>query len=219
MIGRGLLLLAAGLAAGCTAPVPGARTADAARGHALAQARCAACHSIDGSAQPDGVPQLGEQFPEYLVKQLNAFAAPADAPNHRENAVMRPIAQALSDSDKADLAAFYSAMWRTPSKPRDAARVAAGRELYLHGSPADGLPACASCHRPTGLGIRPDFPNLASQNPAYVEHQLAVWEATRGHPGKLMSLIAPRIRPEQRPLLADYVATLPSRPVPEEAGR
>jgi cytochrome c553 len=56
----------------------------------------------------------------------------------------------------------------------------------------------------------PGFPNLAGQSPDYVEHQLAVWESTRGHRGKLMSLIVPHLRPEQRAPLADYIASLNS---------
>lgn len=191
----------------------GSFSGDPARGYKLASEHCMACHGTAGGSSQPGIPRLGEQWPEYLQKQLKAFAAPAGAPNHRANDIMEPIAKALSDQDMADLAAWYAQNWRPSAGPRDAGRVAAGRELFLHGSPADDLPACASCHRPTGTGIRPDFPNLAGQDPDYVEHQLTVWEATRGHRGKLMSLIVPHMRPEQRAPLADFIATLKSKPV------
>jgi cytochrome c553 len=70
------------------------------------------------------------------------------------------------------------------------------------------LPACISCHRPNGSGIRPDFPHLAGQKAAYIEQQLTNWQATRGGRGKLMTLIVPFLRPADIPALAAYIAQL-----------
>lgn len=126
---------------------------------------------------------------------------------------MAPIARRLTSNEMADVAAFYSVQWRATAGPRDVKRVLAGREIYLHGDISNDLPACASCHRPSGLGIRPDFPNIAGQNPGYVERELATWDMTRKHRGKLMSIIVERIGPEQRAPLADYISSLESRPV------
>ncbi|WCM28583.1 c-type cytochrome [Sphingomonas sp. QA11] len=182
-------------------------------GQQIAQTRCAACHGSPGVDKAPGVPTLNEQYPEYLKKQLAAFAAPAGAPSHRESAVMAPIVRALSEADRSNVAAWYAQIWRKPSKPRDPARVALGEQIFLHGKPEDDLPACAACHRMDATGIRPDFPNLASQEPAYLEYELRNWERLRGHRGKLMSLIAPRIKPELAGPLADYLAMRPSKPV------
>jgi len=186
---------------------------DPQRGKLIAQDKCAACHGGAGVNGSPGVPTLNEQFPEYLKKQLAAFAAPVDAPNHRVSAVMEPIAKGLSDQDRGDVAAWYAQIWRKQAKPRDPSRVAAGEQLFLHGKPDEDLPACAACHRPEATGIRPDFPNLASQDPAYLENELRDWEQLRGHRGKLMSLIAPRLKPEMIPPIADYLATKSSKAV------
>jgi cytochrome c553 len=182
-------------------------------GSKIAEAKCAACHGDPGGATAPGVPSLNEQYPEYLKKQLAAFVAPVGAPNHRVSAVMEPIARRLSDSDRDNVIAWYAGLWRKPSKPRDRARVTLGKQIFLHGRPEDDLPACASCHRMDATGIRPDFPNLAGQDPAYVEHELRNWESLRGHRGKLMSIIAPRLKPEFTGPLADYLATQTSNPV------
>lgn len=182
-------------------------------GKQIAQTRCAACHGAPGTDTAPGVPTLNEQYPEYLKKQLAAFAAPPGASNHRESAVMAPIARSLSEADRGNVAAWYAQIWRKPSKPRDPSRVALGEQIFLHGRPEDDLPACAACHRMDGTGIRPDFPNLAAQNPAYIDHELRNWERLRGHRGKLMSIIAPRVKPELIAPLADYLAGRSSKPV------
>lgn len=182
-------------------------------GAQIAEAKCAACHGAAGANPMPGVPSLNEQFPEYLKKQLAAFVAPLDAPNHRVSTVMEPIARSLSEADRDNVAAWYAQVWRKPSAPRNQANVELGKQVFLHGKPDEDLPACAACHRPDGTGIRPDFPNLAGQDPTYLEHELANWESLRGHRGKLMSIIAPRIKPDHIAPLADYLATLHSKPV------
>jgi cytochrome c553 len=94
------------------------------------------------------------------------------------------------------------------AQPRAAATLPLGRRIFTQGDPAADLPACITCHRPDGRGIRPDFPRIGGQNPDYVNEQLSGWMAHRGHPGKLMSLIAPRLSEADRVAVADYVATL-----------
>lgn len=182
-------------------------------GQTVAQTKCAACHGGPGVDAQSGVPSLNEQYPEYIKKQLAAFAAPPGAPNYRVSPVMASIARALTDADRDNVAAWYAVSWRKPSKPRDLSRVALGEQIFLHGKPEDDLPACAACHRMDATGIRPDFPNLAAQDPVYVENELRNWERLRGHRGKLMSIIAPRVKPEMMGPIADYLAGRTSKPV------
>jgi cytochrome c553 len=211
--GAGMLMLLGLLLPAASDPLGAAAgpaiNGDAVKGEAIARGICAACHGADGNPEAAGIPKLAGQYPEYLVKQLGAFVATADAPPQRINPIMAPIAASLSVADIDDVAAYYAGQTRKDGKPRDAARVALGERLFMHGNPESDLPACASCHRPTGFGIRPDFPDIAGQDADYVDQQLTEWMETRGHRGKLMTLIAPRIAVTERAALADYIASLP----------
>jgi len=207
---RRLAVLSAALAlVGCHAgPQADAWPGDAGRGREIARRVCAACHGLDGGAVAPEVPKLAGQFPEYLAKQLRAFQAPGRGRPGRINPVMAEVSAGLSEADIADVAAYYAAQAPHAAAPRDAARLALGRRIYLDGHPQNDLPACVTCHRPTGAGMRPDFPRIGGQNPAYLDAELAAWMSTRGHRGKLMSLIAPRLQPDERSAVADYIASL-----------
>jgi cytochrome c553 len=125
---------------------------------------------------------------------------------------MERIAANLSAEDIAGVAAYYAQRPPVATGPRAPEALALGRRVFTEGDPAADLPACITCHRADGGGIRPDFPRIGGQNPQYVDEQLAGWMARRGHPGKLMSLIVPHLAAANRKAVADYVATL--RPPP-----
>ncbi|GAA0823776.1 cytochrome c [Colwellia sp. D2M02] len=77
---------------------------DAAAGKSKA-ATCAACHGADGIAAIPMYPNLAGQKEAYLVKQLKDFKA-----GTRKDPVMAGMAAPLSDTDIADLAAYYSSL-------------------------------------------------------------------------------------------------------------
>ncbi|WP_250501406.1 cytochrome c [Caballeronia sp. GAWG1-5s-s] len=74
---------------------------DAQAGRAKA-AQCAACHGIDGMSKLPEAPNLAGQTEDYLVKALNDFRSGA-----RQNEMMSMMAKTLSDTDVANLAAYY----------------------------------------------------------------------------------------------------------------
>jgi cytochrome c553 len=213
----GLALAAAALAACQPRPTADGPTfeGDADAGKVVAQRVCAACHGLDGNATAPNIPKLAGQYPEYLQKQLLAFQDGPDGHPRRVNATMGPIAATLSTTDIANVAAYYAGLAETPASARDNRRLALGQTVFTEGDPDHDLPACISCHRPQGGGIRPDFPRIGGQNPDYVENELDHWEETRGHKGKLMSLIVPHLQPDERQAVADYIAQLR----PSESGR
>jgi cytochrome c553 len=66
-------------------------------------AACSTCHGQTGNDTINGTfPKLAGQYPEYLVHALKSYAD-----GSRDNAVMKPIASALSQRDMEDVAAFY----------------------------------------------------------------------------------------------------------------
>ena len=181
---------------------------NAAKGEQIAASQCAPCHGTNGIAVSAQFPNLAGQLPEYLVKQLKAFRVSPTAKPLRPNPVMTPLVAALTDTDFQDLAAYYSRLAPTAGTARNDSRLQLGRKIYTEGNPAEDLPACITCHRPAGTGIRPDFPRLAGQRADYLESQLASWSAVRAKPGKLMTMIVPHLRPEERQAVADYIAQL-----------
>ena len=179
-----------------------------AHGQQIAAQTCSACHGMDGRGVSPQFPNLAAQLPEYLVKQLKAFKAETNGKPKRPSAVMTPIVAALTDADFADIAAYYWKLERRAGSARDSARLDLGQRIYTEGNPAEGLPACITCHRPTGSGIRPDFPKLSGQSAEYLDSQLASWMAVRGKPGKLMTMIVPHLQPGERQAVADYISQL-----------
>lgn len=208
----GCAITACALVLGACTPAkpqaPSAFKGDPVAGRAVAERVCAACHAVDGNGASDAVPRLAGQYPEYIEKQILAFQSHEGAPPKRISPVMGPIAAGLTAADAANVAAYYTHYRAEPGVAPDPAAVALGRTIYLQGDPDRDLPACVTCHRPTGAGIEPDFPRIGDQKAAYIETQLTQWMQTRAHPGKLMSMIVPHLQPDQRHAVANYIAQL-----------
>lgn len=208
----GLSWAAVLLALSACAPKPNGEAphfqGNAGAGAALAQRVCAACHGLDGNGTSPEIPKLAGQYPEYIQKQLLAFRQGPGGKPKRLSLVMAPIAAALSTADIANAAAYYAGQPLAPAAARDRSRLALGAKIYAEGDPDRDLPACITCHRSTGAGIRPDFPRIGGQSPDYLAGQLAHWEDTRGHRGKLMSMIVPHLQPDEREAVVDYIAQL-----------
>jgi cytochrome c553 len=66
---------------------------------------CGACHGAAGISAIPTYPNLAGQKEAYLVIQLKAFKSGA-----RNNAVMKGMVASLSDTDMADLAAYYASL-------------------------------------------------------------------------------------------------------------
>ena len=88
--------------------VVGAWAGDPAAGKAKA-AVCAACHGPAGFSPNGQWPNLAAQKEDYITLQLKAFKD-----GTRKNALMSPQAEALSDKDIENLAAYYASMKCAP---------------------------------------------------------------------------------------------------------
>ena len=194
------------------APVHG----DAAAGAAKATA-CAACHGANGIAVAPTFPNLAGQSETYLYVQLRAFKDGA-----RANAVMRPLAKALTDQDMRNLAAHFASL-RGKSAARAVQASSRGSVLFHDGDAAQGVPPCQGCHGVDGRGPRPDlgstapqavwstFPVLAGQNAPYVLMQLRAYhDGTRTGTSndKVMQGVAHNLSAANMHALADYVSGL-----------
>ena len=86
----------------CKSAPSGKAPGDAAAGKALAK-NCSSCHGEGGGGANPAWPKLAAQKPGYLVNVLKAFRA-----GLRKDPMMANVSRGLSDSDIANLAAYYA---------------------------------------------------------------------------------------------------------------
>ncbi len=184
-------------------------------GATQANALCIACHGVNGNSVVAEWPSLAGQNANYTAEQLRLFRA-----GHRNNMVMYPLALGLTDEAIEDVAAYYAAQTPTGLEA-DPATVEAGEILYRGGDRERGIPSCASCHGPSGLGNPASgYPALRAQHAAYTVKALQDYasdqryvnvttgEPTRSRNGHMMSVIAKRLTAEEKVALASYIQGL-----------
>jgi predicted CXXCH cytochrome family protein len=96
----------------CKAPAAKAHAGDIAAGRALAE-NCTACHGETGTSANAGWPNLAGQKPDYLANALKAFRA-----GLRKDPLMGGVARGLSDTDIANVAAYFAAQ-NCPAAPQE----------------------------------------------------------------------------------------------------
>lgn len=185
----------------------GRRVAMGAAGVGAAGA-CFGCHGLDGAGDGGSAfPRLAGQPANYLHAQLQAYAD-----GRRPNEVMTPIAAALSDDDRRNVAAWYAGAnaRHRPPVGGDPRQLQLGGALAAVGSAARGVQACNGCHGPGGGGLPPHVPYLAGQIAAYTELQLAAWAEGRRRtdPLDVMGDVARRLTADERRAVARYYAAL-----------
>ena len=216
----GLSLAGIAAAEGTAAPAPTAAGGGAGVGSAEAgagkSAVCTACHGVNGNSVNPEWPNLAGQNAAYIREQLASFKSKT-----RNNPIMQPIVDALSEQDMADVAAFFSQ--QTPNGlEADPSYWKAGEALYRSGDVARSVPACAACHGPAGQGnAGAGYPALRAQHSVYTVKQLqdyltknryrdaadpALVHTTRN--SAMMTTIAARLSPEDIRNLASYLQGL-----------
>lgn len=181
----------------------------AAKGSSAGAPPCSSCHGSEGQGQSAaGFPRISGLDAKYLARQLAAFAA-----GTRANPVMGPVAKLLSPSEITSVAAHYANIPAT-KQPGEASTKPAppeGMRLAVKGDWNIGVPACAQCHGPQGLGVGSSFPPLAGQSSAYLAAQLAAFKVgtRKDDPLGLMQGIAKKLGDAQALAVSDYYATLP----------
>ncbi len=171
---------------------------------------CAACHGADGNSIAPANPKLAGQFEEYLQKQLRDFMPQKGKKPARESAVMNGMVANLSGTDVQVLASYYAAQALKPAASSDKTLAGEGQKLWRGGDTANGVPACAGCHGPSGTGIPALYPRLGGQYAEYVAAQLQAFRSgARGNdPSGMMRGVAAHLSDGQIKALAEYVAGL-----------
>ena len=194
------------LAAAAEPPFKG----DAAKGQAVANQTCAACHGADGNSQIAVNPKLAGQIPEYLHKQLVNFKAAAGKKAERDNPLMAGMVASLSPEAMRNLAAYYAGQTAKPGTAKSKDLVALGQKIYRGGVAGKGVGACASCHGPNGAGMPAQYPRLAGQHAEYTETQLKAFRAGEraNDPNNAMRGVAGKLSDREIQGVSDYIAGL-----------
>jgi cytochrome c553 len=175
----------------------------AAQGVAPSVPACAQCHAYNGASDGSGAfPRIAGQSASYLAKELRDYASRV-----RTNAVMTPIAKALSSDDSADVAAYFASV-NAPYLPLaspDAMLIKRGEQLAKIGDATKDLQACDNCHGPGGAGEPPAIPYLAGQYEHYIAFQLTMWKrGFRNNSPDAMGDVAKRLDAQDITAVAAY---------------
>jgi cytochrome c553 len=168
--------------------------ADVARGAKLAYT-CQGCHGIPNykNAYPIySVPKLGGQHTAYIVAALKGYAS-----QERAHATMHAHAATLSEQDMQDIAAYL-----------------AGQELKPTGKAVGAAPkaaqTCIACHGSEGVGILPEYPNLAGQHKDYLQTALKAYRSGQRKNAVMAGMAAPLTDADIRELAAYYSSQRPA---------
>lgn len=202
--------LAVMLAATFTANAAETAKADPAKGKAIAETVCVACHGADGNSVAPANPILAGQVPEYITKQLSNFKSVDGKPALRNSPVMAGMVAALSEEDMKNLGAWFGSQKIKPSVAKDDKLIAAGQKLWRSGNFAKGIPACAGCHGAAGAGLPAQYPRLAGQYAEYTEAQLKAFRLGEraNDPESMMRQIAEKLSDAEIKAVAEYAAGL-----------
>lgn len=210
----GWVLVAAWVLGAALLPVQAQESAakpDLAKAQQIVSSVCAACHGADGNSAVPANPSLAGQHAEYITLQLMHFKE-----GTRNNPIMAGMVANLSPEDMKSLGAYFAQQKPKGLAAKDPALVLAGQKLYRGGNAATGVPACAACHTPTGVGIPVRYPRLSGQ---YADYTLAQLQAFRSGQrgmdkegkdvnGRVMAQIAARMSEAEMRAVADYTAGL-----------
>ena len=204
-----LTLAALVLAAGAAVAAP---KADIAKGKEVATTICAACHAADGNSVIAAYPKLAAQHTDYIYRQT--LDIKEGKRTHGSAAVMKPMVMNLSEQDILNVSAFYAKQQPKPGEanPKQNDPVLGGR-IYRGGLVDKKIPACMSCHGPSGAGIPGGgteivaYPRLGGQHMPYVVDQMKAYK-TGQRKNAIMEDIAKRMTEEELNSVANFIQGL-----------
>jgi len=204
MIRAGVVSGVFALAVMIATPAPAADAAgDQRRAEAIVGERCSLCHGKGGESASPVYPRLAGQHAEYVARQLADFKS-----GKRKSETMKPQAEPLTAEEMVALGAYFEQRKAVGRRAQDGELVLVGKYIFEQGNRFSGLPACASCHGPKGIGT-PQLPRLAGQHPRYVEDQLKQFnKRERTNDNAVMHTVAAKLTELETHAVAEYVATL-----------
>lgn len=205
---RRLTLLAFVLAAGAVSASP---KADVEKGKQVAATVCAACHAADGNSGIAMYPRLAAQHTAYIYHQTIGIRD--GKRTHGSAAVMKPVVMNLSDQDILNVSAFYAKQQPKSGEANPKENPELGAKIYRGGLSDKKVPACMSCHGPSGAGMPGGgseiqaYPRLGGQHQAYIVEQMNAYKSGQ-RKNTIMEDIANRMSEEDLKAVANFIRGL-----------
>ena len=204
-----LTLAALVFAAGAAVAAP---KADIAKGKEVATTICAACHAADGNSGIAMYPKLAAQHSAYIYRQT--LDIKEGKRTNGSAAVMKPMVMNLSEQDILNVSAFYAKQQAKSGEanPKQNDPVLGGK-IYRGGLVDKKVPACMSCHGPSGAGIPGGgteigaYPRLGGQHMSYVVDQMKAYKSGQ-RKNAIMEDIAKRMTEEELNSVANFIQGL-----------
>ncbi len=167
---------------------------------------CQGCHGEDGLSVENLIPHLAGQYATYIAKELRNFQSGA-----RKHPIMSVMAKTISDTDLADIAAYFASQDKMQGGGWGVNPVA--KRLFLKGDESRNILPCVNCHGVSGEGKASNIgisPVIGGQHKAYLRAQLINWrdgQRTNSPDGE-MNKIAKSLTDPEIEALTDYISGL-----------
>lgn len=167
--------------------------------------RCQECHGADGMSGNAKIPDHAGQVAGYLIKQLRDFQT-----GERKHEIMTIMADDLSATDIADIAAYFAARKVMQGEGGNKDNPVAN-SLFFNGDKTGNIPACASCHGESGKGKWADnifYPVIGGQRKNYLRTQLVNWKLGErtNSAENVMNKIAGLLSDDEIEALSNYIS-------------
>ena len=163
---------------------------------------CVGCHGANGNSGSGAWPKLAAQNSTYLQTQLTHFKS-----GERANAVMMGMSMLLTADDMKNISAYLEKQSLKPGTASNKDTIALGKSIYRGGIASKNVPACASCHGPSGSGIPVQYPRIGGQWAEYTQTQLVSFRAGERKNAQ-MNTISSKLNDKEMQAVADYIAGL-----------
>ncbi len=181
--------------------------ADLARGKQVAETVCASCHAADGNSGIPTYPRLAAQHAAYIATQAEAIRDKKRTTGNAKEMADDPNVAAMTNQDIVDAAAYFATRFPKSGETDPRFNPTLGAKIYRGGIPERNVPACMSCHGPSGAGMPNKYPRLAGQHSMYVQEALSDY-ANGTRQNVEMNDVAQKLTAEEMKAAANFIQGL-----------
>ena len=156
---------------------------------------CKYCHGVTGNSKRGYIPNLASQNAKYLLHQFELFAS-----GQRKDKIMSELASNLNNSDRVNIALYYSTQKVKASSNAQAETHIKGKKIFhTH---------CASCHGTKGHG-KELLPRIAGQPAKYLKKTLRSYQTNSDRrPNSPMQGVAATLSKDELESVVAFIASM-----------